>query len=61
MITKTGVDIIASAQLILDKVEKMKILAANVQNPFAGNLKNRSLSLFELLDKNRLSITEPHN
>jgi len=36
MITKTGVDIIASAQLILDKVEKMKILAANAQNPFAG-------------------------
>jgi len=24
MVTKTGVDIIASAQLILDKVEKMK-------------------------------------
>ncbi|RLA21112.1 MAG: DNA-binding transcriptional regulator OxyR [Gammaproteobacteria bacterium] len=39
MLTKVGKSIVASAQSILDEVERMKALAANAQDPLAGELR----------------------
>ncbi len=39
MLTEIGERIVTSAQSILDEVERMKVLAANAQDPLAGQLK----------------------
>ncbi len=39
MLTEIGKSIVSSAQTILDEVERMKLLAANAQDPLAGNLR----------------------
>ncbi len=39
LLTEVGQSIVASAQRILDEVDQMKAIAANAQEPFAGNLR----------------------
>lgn len=39
MVTTVGRDIIESAQAVLDEVERMKRIAANATDPFAGDLR----------------------
>lgn len=39
MLTEIGEDIVASAQSVLDEVERMKVLAANAHDPLAGRLR----------------------
>ncbi len=39
MLTPVGTSIVASAQSILDEVARMKVLAANAQDPLAGHLR----------------------
>ncbi len=39
LLTEVGKNIVASAQRILDELAKMKAIAANSQDPFAGNLR----------------------
>ncbi len=39
MMTVVGESIVASAQSVLDEVERMKVLAANAQDPLAGELR----------------------